>query len=63
MYISDTNPVWMHVKERVEERLTRHRASLEGISLSHDDNLVLKARIAECRAILETIRDENNHGE
>ena len=52
--------VWELVKSVIEARLTKHRSALEAIMLTHDANTVLKARIAECKSIINEI--EENHG-
>lgn len=49
--------VWELVKSVIEERLTKHRSALEAITLPHDDNVILKARIAECKSIINEIED------
>jgi len=60
MKVPANSEVWELVKSVIEERLAKHRSALEGITLAHDANLVLKARIAEAKSIINEV--EEHHG-
>ena len=46
------------VKLWAENRLIVHREKLEVISVTESDSIILRGRIAECKVLLEALKNE-----